>query len=86
MTVVDILALPVLNRESVSVTLKWLSLIFIPSSGLGFGLQDIYTNYEYLKLCDSDIAKYLCSTNMTMPCCKGKFFLLFQHIQISGYS
>ena len=73
MIAVKILAIPQLGAEDVGRVLKWIFLGLLPNFNLGQGLEDYYTNHQYLNICTSDLAKFACdSLKMDMPCCKGK--------------
>lgn len=66
---VAILSIPQLEAVDVAHFLQWLFLVFLPNYCLGQGLEDFYSNYEYIKICEP--IEELCSIFPTLLCCSG---------------
>ncbi|XP_071106304.1 phospholipid-transporting ATPase ABCA3-like [Haliotis cracherodii] len=64
---VGILAIPQLELEDTSRILEWIFMSVLPNFCLGQGLEDFYSNYEFLQICQR--FKPLCKFAPTMFCC-----------------
>ena len=71
---VDILAIPKLGTLALSRSLEWVFLVLLPNFCLGQGLNDFFTNYQFLQVCDTPMVRQICDMHLPQPfpCCKGK--------------
>ena len=82
MLAVNILSIPQLGTMDLSRVLEWVFLV-LPNFCLGQGLNDFYTNYQVLQVCDTPQVKFVCSLHLKehpFPCCKGTTHLLLVNI------
>ena len=59
--------------EDLSKVLAWIFMTILPNFCLGQALEDFYSNYQALTICDTVEMKIACIfAPQKNPCCKGK--------------
>ncbi|XP_013413247.1 ATP-binding cassette sub-family A member 3 [Lingula anatina] len=58
------------NTRPIAVVLDWIFIVLAPNYNLGKGLQDMYNNYQNIKLCTDSKVQDLCDLGIGNPCCK----------------
>ncbi|KAL3876097.1 hypothetical protein ACJMK2_033975 [Sinanodonta woodiana] len=66
---VGILQIPQLDLEYLSKALEWIFLVLLPQYCLGQGLEDFYSNYRFLNICQPLFRSELICIFQPNPCC-----------------